>query len=45
MTEILATQDIEIRRIDVQSQSQANSLWDLVLKIAIRKSSWQSWMG
>jgi hypothetical protein len=37
MSVILATQEAEIRRIVVQSQSWANSLRDLILKKTITK--------
>jgi hypothetical protein len=40
---ILATQEADIRRTTVQSQPQANSSWDPVLKIPITNKGW--WSG
>jgi predicted secreted acid phosphatase len=42
MPVILTTQEAEIRRIAVQSQSQANTFGDPILKKLIIKKEWQS---
>jgi hypothetical protein len=42
MPVILTTQEEEIRRIMVQSQLQANSSWDPILKTPNIIRSWQS---
>jgi hypothetical protein len=42
MPVILATQEAEIRKIAIQSQSQANISWGPILKIPITKKDWPS---
>jgi hypothetical protein len=42
LTVILATQKVEIRRIEVQSQPEANSLGDPISKLPNPKKTWKN---
>jgi hypothetical protein len=44
MPEILATQEADLRRIEVQRQAQANSLGDPVFKETITKKGLAEWL-
>jgi hypothetical protein len=41
---LLVTQEAEMRRMEVQSQPQANSLWDPILKKPITKKGLVEWL-